>query len=78
MSGVVYFDQLLGSARTQKLVETFISTSGVPSVNRTDLQALILVGPTDTSPVLDPLAVLLLDNRLCMIEGGERGIPKFS
>ena len=43
----------------------FISTSGIPSVNRIDLKALTLVGPTITRPVLDPLAVLRLDNRLC-------------
>ena len=35
----------------------FISTSGVPLVNRIDLQ------PTRTSLVLDPLAVLGLENR---------------
>ena len=39
-----------------------ISTSGVPSVNRTDLQALTLAGPTVIRPVQDPLAVLSLDN----------------
>ena len=39
-------------------------TSGVPSVNRTDLQALTLAGPTDTSLELDSLAVLCLDNQL--------------
>ena len=39
-----------------------ILTSGVPSVNRIDLRALTLVGPTGTSPVLDPLDVLRLDN----------------
>ena len=42
----------------------FILTSGVPSVNRIDLRALTLVGPLGTSPVLDPLAVLHLDNQL--------------
>ena len=35
-----------------------------PSVNRKYLQALTLVGPTWSKPVLDPLAVLHLDNRL--------------
>ena len=39
-------------------------TSGVPSVNRIDLWALTLVGPTGTSLVLDPLAVLCPNNRL--------------
>ena len=34
--------------------------------NRKDLQALTLVGPTRENPVLDPLAVLHLDNWLCM------------
>ena len=35
-------------------------------MNRIDLPALTLVGPTGTSPVLDPLAVLRHDNRLQM------------
>ena len=34
------------------------------SVKRKDLQALTLVGPTQNNPVLDPLAVLHLDNWL--------------
>ena len=34
------------------------------SVNRIDLRALTLVGPTVTRPVQDPLAILSLDNRL--------------
>ena len=42
----------------------FILTSGIPSVNRIDLQALTSLGPTVTRPVLDPLAVLSLDNQL--------------
>ena len=33
-----------------------------PTVNRKDLQALTLVGPTRNNPVLDPLAELSLDN----------------
>ena len=37
---------------------------GVTSVKRINLWALTLVGPTGTRPVLDPLAVLQLDNRL--------------
>ena len=36
----------------------FILTSGTPSVNKIDLQALTLAGPTVTRPVSDPLAVL--------------------
>ena len=36
-------------------------------MNRIYLQALTLVGHTGTRPVLDPLAVLLLDNRLYII-----------
>ena len=40
----------------------------VPSVNRVDIRALTLVGPTGASPILDPLAVLHLHNRL-YIEG---------
>ena len=40
----------------------FIFTSGVPTANRIDLQALTLVGLTGKGPVLDPLAVLRLDN----------------
>ena len=38
------------------------------SVNRKDLRALILVGPTRDNPVPDPLAVLHLDNRLSMYQ----------
>ena len=34
------------------------------SVNRKDLQALTLLGPTQNNPVLDPLAVLHHDNQL--------------
>ena len=34
------------------------------SVNRKDLRALTLVGPTRNNRILDPLAVLHLDNRL--------------
>ena len=33
-------------------------------MNKIDLRALTLAGTTGTSPVLDPLAVLRLDNRL--------------
>ena len=35
-----------------------------PPVNRKDLRALTLVGPTRDNPLLDPLAALHLDNRL--------------
>ena len=42
----------------------FISTLREPSVNRKDLPALTLVGPTRDNPEPDPLAVLQLDNRL--------------
>ena len=41
-----------------------ISTSGVPSMNKIDLQALSLMGLTVTRLVQDPLAVLSLDNQL--------------
>ena len=37
----------------------FILTSGIPSVNRIDLQALTLGGPTVTRLVIDSLALLL-------------------
>ena len=37
-------------------------------MNRTDLQALTLLGPTNTSSVIDPLAVLCLDNHGCFVE----------
>ena len=40
------------------LAYSVILTSG----NKIDLRALTLVGPTGTSPVLDPLAVQHLDN----------------
>ena len=46
----------------------FILTSGVPSVNNTDLRALTLVGPTGKSQVLDPLAVICFNNRLYIIQ----------
>ena len=36
-------------------------------MNRIDLQALTLVGLTATRPVLDPLAIIHLDNRLYII-----------
>ena len=45
---------------------TISLTSGVPSLNRTDLRALTLIGLTGTSLVLDPLAVVGLDNLLSM------------
>ena len=35
-------------------------------MNRKDLRALILVGPTWENPVPDPLAVLHLDKQLCI------------
>ena len=40
-----------------------ISTSEVPAVNKTDLQALTLAGPTVIRLVQDPLAVLSLYSR---------------
>ena len=49
---------------TLLIVKLFILTSGVPSGIRIDSQALNLAGTTGTTPVLDPLAVLCLDNRL--------------
>ena len=54
---VVYNDQHLGAYECESWSKYFILTSGLPSVNRLDLQALTLVGP-----VLDPVAVLRLDN----------------
>ena len=41
-----------------------ILTLGVPSVNRPDLQALLLAGPTVTRLVPDPLTELSLENHL--------------
>ena len=38
-------------------------------MNRIDLQGNTLLGPTGTSPVLDPLAVLRLNNRLYIFLG---------
>ena len=46
---------------------SLIPTSGESSGNRKDLEALTLSGPTRDNPVLDPLAVLHLDNRLYLI-----------
>ena len=42
----------------------FIINLKGPSVNRKDLRALTLVGPTRNNQVLEPLAVLHLDNQL--------------
>ena len=36
----------------------FILTSGIPSVDRIDLEALTLVGPTAIRQVLDPLSCI--------------------
>ena len=47
---------------TKLTKDLFILTSGIPSVNRINLQVSTLVGPTITKPVLNPLAVLNLDN----------------
>ena len=41
---------------------SLIQTAGELLVNKTDLGALTLLGPTREDPVLDPLAVLHLDN----------------
>ena len=43
------------------------STFREPLVNRKDLRALTLVGPPRDNPEQDPLAVLHLHNRLCML-----------
>ena len=53
----MYSDQLLGAACYIRLY--LITIRGTLSE-----QALTLVGPSDTSPVIDPLAVLRLDNLL--------------
>ena len=44
----------------------FISTSGIPSVNRIDLQDLTLGGPGGPTVTRPVLAVLSLNNRLFM------------
>ena len=49
----------------------FILTSGEPSVNKIDLQALNLAGPTATRLVPDPLAVLGLENQLYITKMNE-------
>ena len=41
---------------------SLFSTLREPSVNRKDIQVLTLVGPTIDNLVLDPLAVLQLNN----------------
>ena len=46
----------------------FILMSEPSLVNKRDLQALTLVGPTVKRPVPDPLAVLSINNQLCMLE----------
>ena len=58
--------QIVADCRLGELFQismTFISTSGEPSVNRIDLLALTLVGPTQHKSVLDPLAVQHLENQ---------------
>ena len=53
----------------------FISTLMEPPVNRNDLRALTLVGPPRDNPESDPLAVLHLDNRLCMKTPWDWSLP---
>ena len=48
-------------------IEKKIQTLREPPVKRKDLQALTLSGPPRENPVLDPLAVLHLDNQLCVV-----------
>ena len=70
---LIVFDHVNACASMHSLVKIhnnqvlFISTSGVPSVNKTDLQALTLAGFTVISSVQELLAVLNLDNRLFII-----------
>ena len=52
------------SVTTKWTMCSLLQTLKEPSVNRKDLQALNLVGPTKDNPVQDPLAVLHLNNRL--------------
>ena len=49
-------------------IHCFISTSETSLVNKRDLQALTIAGPTVTRPVPDLLAVLSLNNRLCIMK----------
>ena len=57
----------LKSVTTKPNKRSLFQTLWEPSVNRKDLQALTLVRPTRNNLVLDPLAVLNLDNRLYKI-----------
>ena len=57
----------LKSVTTKPNKCSLFQTLWEPSVDRKDLQALTLVRPTRNNLVLDPLAVLNLDNRLYKI-----------
>ena len=61
-----FWSQSLLNSVTTKLNK--FSTLREPSVNRKDLQALTLMGPTRDILVLDPLDVLHLDNRLYVLK----------
>ena len=49
-----------------KFMTFYISTTQEPSVHRIDLRAPTLAGPLGQPQYVDPLAVLDLDNRLCI------------
>ena len=55
---------ILTETKWQTLQLTMFPTLREPSVNRKDFTALTLVEPTRDNPVLDPLAVLHLNNRI--------------
>ena len=61
------------SCFTPFVVQSWVIT-GEPSVNRKDLRALTLVGPTRDNLLLDTLPVLDLDNRLHILN--IQGDPK--
>ena len=52
---------------------SLFSTLTEPSVSRKDLQALTLVGPPRDNLEPDPLAVLNLDNQVCIYDLMKRG-----
>ena len=54
------------SVTTKSTKCSLFQTLKEPIVNRKDLRALTLVGPTRSNLVLDPLAKLHLDNPLFM------------
>ena len=65
-----------GLLLTKDFLQSII-TNMASLVNKKDLLALYLSGPTVIRPVQDPLAVLLLDNQLYIVEKDNNVMVKF-